>query len=162
MSLWQLLFSFQGRIGRAKYWLATLLSGAAFSALQLAITKGFSLGPSGSAPGATIAIILALFSLYIYAAIGAKRLHDRNKPGWMISLFYFAPLLFVIAADWTSDLGGFLAIIEPLCLLGAGVITVWCFVELGFLRGTPGDNRFGPDPLAPTSSTPVSAEPGLA
>ena len=28
-------------------------------------------------------------------------------------------------------------------------ITVWAIVELGFLRGTLGPNRYGPDPLAP-------------
>ena len=27
------------------------------------------------------------------------------------------------------------------------VISVWLFVEIGFLRGTDGPNRFGPDPL---------------
>jgi uncharacterized membrane protein YhaH (DUF805 family) len=28
------------------------------------------------------------------------------------------------------------------------VVAVWLFIELGFLRGTRGDNRFGPDPLS--------------
>ena len=29
----------------------------------------------------------------------------------------------------------------------AFAFSVWLFVELGFLRGTRGPNRFGPDPL---------------
>jgi uncharacterized membrane protein YhaH (DUF805 family) len=28
------------------------------------------------------------------------------------------------------------------------IIGIWFFVELGFLRGTPGPNGYGPDPLA--------------
>jgi uncharacterized membrane protein YhaH (DUF805 family) len=28
------------------------------------------------------------------------------------------------------------------------VLVIWAFIELGCLRGTPGPNRFGPDPLA--------------
>jgi uncharacterized membrane protein YhaH (DUF805 family) len=28
-------------------------------------------------------------------------------------------------------------------------ITIWAIVELGFLRGTIGPNRYGPDPLPP-------------
>jgi uncharacterized membrane protein YhaH (DUF805 family) len=31
--------------------------------------------------------------------------------------------------------------------LGGNAISIWAFVELGFLRGTPGTNRYGPDPL---------------
>jgi uncharacterized membrane protein YhaH (DUF805 family) len=32
--------------------------------------------------------------------------------------------------------------------LAAGIIAIWGFVELGCLRGTPGPNQYGPDPLA--------------
>jgi uncharacterized membrane protein YhaH (DUF805 family) len=36
---------------------------------------------------------------------------------------------------------------------GAGLvsfaISIWALVELGFLRGTPGPNQYGPDPLTP-------------
>jgi len=28
------------------------------------------------------------------------------------------------------------------------LISLWVFIELYFFRGTAGDNRFGPDPLA--------------
>jgi uncharacterized membrane protein YhaH (DUF805 family) len=35
-----------------------------------------------------------------------------------------------------------------LCLLGAFALGIWGLVEIGFLRGTAGYNRFGPDPLA--------------
>jgi uncharacterized membrane protein YhaH (DUF805 family) len=27
------------------------------------------------------------------------------------------------------------------------IISIWALVELGFLRGTPGPNQYGPDPL---------------
>ena len=28
------------------------------------------------------------------------------------------------------------------------LVALWFLIELGFLRGTEGDNRYGPDPLA--------------
>ena len=31
-------------------------------------------------------------------------------------------------------------------------ITVWFLIELGMLKGTPGPNRFGPDPLGRTDA----------
>jgi uncharacterized membrane protein YhaH (DUF805 family) len=42
----------------------------------------------------------------------------------------------------TPDLGGGFII-----LLAAAAIAIWGFVELGCLRGTPGPNRYGADPL---------------
>jgi len=39
----------------------------------------------------------------------------------------------------------------PVVLIARGaatIINLWAFVELYILRGTVGDNRFGPDPLA--------------
>jgi uncharacterized membrane protein YhaH (DUF805 family) len=35
------------------------------------------------------------------------------------------------------------------CRLVATVLSIWAFVELYCLRGTVGENRFGPDPLNP-------------
>ncbi|MGI8851867.1 MAG: hypothetical protein ACR2GC_00930 [Methyloceanibacter sp.] len=34
-------------------------------------------------------------------------------------------------------------------LLAAMAIGIWLTIELGFLKGTPGPNRFGADPIAP-------------
>lgn len=50
-------------------------------------------------------------------ALGVKRWHDRNKSGWWVLI-------------------GFIPVI------GA----IWQLVENGFLRGTVGDNNYGPDP----------------
>ena len=47
-----------------------------------------------------------------------KRWHDRDKSGWWV-LINFVP-----------------------CIGG-----LWSLIECGFLRGTTGPNRFGPDPL---------------
>jgi uncharacterized membrane protein YhaH (DUF805 family) len=30
------------------------------------------------------------------------------------------------------------------------IVALWFLIELGCMRGTPGDNRYGPDPLAST------------
>ena len=67
-------------------------------------------------------ILLMLFCLAIIwpaLAIQAKRWHDRDKSAWWILI-------------------GLIPVIGPL----------WALIENGFLRGTEGNNRFGPDPLA--------------
>lgn len=63
--------------------------------------------------------VISLILVYPSLAVDVKRLHDRGKSGWWI-------LLLLIP------------------FIGA----VWFVVELGCLSGTPGTNRFGPDPLA--------------
>ena len=75
-------------------------------------------------------------------AIGIKRLHDRDRSGWWIVVFYFGPAV-LAAAQNSSD-----GVLAWLVLgLGAFAVSIWSLVELGFLRGTSGPNRFGPDPL---------------
>ena len=62
-------------------------------------------------------IVLFLLLLWPSLAVTIKRWHDRDKSGFWI-LISFIPL------------------IGPL----------WALIENGFLGGTPGPNRFGPNP----------------
>ena len=55
--------------------------------------------------------------LWISLAMGVKRAHDRGRSGWFL-LVGLVPLL-----------------------------NLWPLVELYFLRGTVGQNQYGPDPL---------------
>jgi uncharacterized membrane protein YhaH (DUF805 family) len=40
-----------------------------------------------------------------------------------------------------------MALVASLLYLGGFGILIWAVIELGCLRGTPGANRYGPDPL---------------
>jgi uncharacterized membrane protein YhaH (DUF805 family) len=62
--------------------------------------------------------IAALVMIYPIIVLYAKRWHDRGKSGW-----------------WT--LIGIVPVIGGL----------WLLIECGFLKGTDGDNQYGPDPL---------------
>jgi uncharacterized membrane protein YhaH (DUF805 family) len=67
--------------------------------------------------GRASTLALYPFFFWIAAAAAVKRLRDRGKP----------PAWLVIAL---------VPVLGPL----------WLLVELGFLRGTPGENQYGPDP----------------
>lgn len=73
----------------------------------------------GDLPYGVIYIIYSIALIWPAITLYAKRWHDRDKSGWW-TLIAFVPVI------------------------GA----IWLIVELGILRGTQGDNRFGPDPLA--------------
>ena len=123
------LFSFEGRINRAQYWAffgLSILLMLAFTAVAavLGIVLADPKDPSAVQIVGTILGVLQMivFLPYMVAAfaIGVKRWHDRDKSGWWILI-------------------GFIPIIGP----------IWTLIECGCLKGTAGDNRFGPDPLAP-------------
>ena len=111
------LFSFSGRIGRGTYWAIWFVS-TVLSAI-LGAVLGF-LGSQGKEEALLAAILLLLSIIpitWIGLAMQVKRWHDRDKSGWMVLI-------------------GFIPIIGPL----------WAFIELGFLEGTRGPNRFGNPP----------------
>ena len=174
-----LLLRFHGRINRAKYWLATLgILGAMMITLgalaSIGTTYGLGNGPyvidiigiSASVkvlrtPGGSAAswfphiatIPLSLAFAFVYAAVSIKRLHDRNKSGWWL-------LPFVGATGLYTHFGDMLGVVAPYAGVVAAVLSLWGFVEMGFLKGTSGYNRFGPNPLTPpprkAQATPVT------
>ena len=146
-----LFFRFRGRIGRARYWIGTLAALALVLVFYVLLASlVWLLGLTINAEEIwLIGTPIILVAAYATIAMSVKRLHDRNKTGWWVLIFYVAP----------SVLEGFIA---P----GSGAIIssffgIWALIELGFLRGTSGPNRFGPDPLAPaatiTANLPVAS-----
>ncbi|MGH6909229.1 MAG: DUF805 domain-containing protein, partial [Phenylobacterium sp.] len=159
------VFRFEGRLNRANFWLAipiilclmmvlgilVLISSKLFggpASINFRVDDIFSaLDPESyrslSAASLSKAVIKAIGTplfLWIYLAIAIKRLHDRNKSGWWMLLFFVFPGLFDQFADRLGD--------SYAVQFVAFVVCVWGFVELCFLRGTKGTNRFGADPLA--------------
>lgn len=132
MSFADKLLSFHGRIGRGDWWMLNILI---FVVCVVGWVIAFAVfAPSGqpvsvnevgkpvSDPGDFGAFLLALLApgivtLWPSLAIQVKRWHDRDK-----------------GAAWL--LINFIPYVGP----------IWAFVELGFLPGTPGPNRFGAGP----------------
>jgi uncharacterized membrane protein YhaH (DUF805 family) len=179
MGMLHLLFGFSGRANRGKFWLAVVLWIVFWAiAVPACVLAAFAiLGlhlPDSSLPHDELVsryvrlafdylgllIVFIAFTLVSWVsafAVGVKRLHDRDKSGWWVLLFYLAPsVLGSIANTSEQPLAGFVL------GLASFVISIWALVELGFLRGTVGPNRYGPDPLQRpdvASVAPASASP---
>ena len=126
----QSLFSFDGRLNRAKFWLILIATDIAVFVLLgilVAVTGGsMTMGEDGSMPsmgggviGNLVALVIFVAAVWIGLAVGVKRYHDRGKSGWWV-LIVLVPVI-----------GG-----------------LWYLIECGFLRGTIGPNAYGPDPVA--------------
>jgi uncharacterized membrane protein YhaH (DUF805 family) len=129
-----LLFGFQGRINRAKYWIATVTYISVTIAL---VGLGFFFRFN------TIFFIIAAIAFTAVTvsgiAVGLKRLHDRDMSGWWLLVFYLLPAVL-------DGIGRAIGIPVIFSLAGSAV-SIWALVVLGFLRGTSGANQYGPDPL---------------
>ncbi len=90
-----------------------------------------------------VATAMSLFFAWCYAAISIKRLHDRDKNGWWMIPFVAASGLHSQLGPWLGDswMASFAGFVVPIGFF-------WGLVEMYFLKGTDGPNRFGTDPLA--------------
>jgi uncharacterized membrane protein YhaH (DUF805 family) len=126
MSISSLLWSWEGRIGRARFWLGVLLVilmsigfGIVGSLLGIPIDTGTApVAEEISLAGAVYLIAAMIAVAYAQLAVYAKRFHDRGKSAWWV-LIAFVPIV------------GFF----------------WILIELGMLPGDPGPNAYGPPEL---------------
>lgn len=121
------LFGFQGRMRRRDFWFYTVLSNLGLFVLLLIDvivpqliflprdgSGGLPTGPVGTGIGWLFLLTLALMA-WMAAALLAKRLHDRGRPGWL-ALAAVVPVI-----GW-----------------------IWLFIECGCLDGKPEANAYGP------------------
>ncbi len=146
--------SFEGRINRKPFWIASLILFVVAIVISFAVLMPIS--AANATMGALAGLILSLAFLYPGVALGVKRLHDRGKPGLLMAVF-IAPGLISQLCDLLGITGSYQTIaghsihmpntlgwILNIVTLG---VAIWALVTLGFLKGTSGANNYGPDPL---------------
>jgi uncharacterized membrane protein YhaH (DUF805 family) len=156
---WQRLFlSADGRIGRQEYWVGFLiLLGVGFVAKFIPF----------------IGILISLALIYAQVCVGSKRLHDMGRSGFLMLIPYG---VFVVALIVALMFGG-MAMLAGMAggdtgtaaaAVGAGlglvgIMLLACLVSLGFIvwvgvtPSQPGENRYGPEPMAAPAPVPPPA-----
>ncbi len=107
-------FSADGRANRKQFWLWLILPVFVVSII-LSILDA-SLGTMDAESG--LGLLSGIWTLVVLIPailVYIKRFHDRDKSGWWV-------------------------LIGLVPIIGA----IWLLIELGFLAGTPGPNRYGP------------------
>ena len=103
-----ILFSFEGRINRSKYWGYTLLLAVG---MMVVAFIGFSFaGEIGLWSSYGLAV---LFVVWPALAVSIKRCHDRNRSGWfvlvslipIVSIWYLIEVGFLRGTDGPNDYG---------------------------------------------------------
>lgn len=154
-----LLFRFKGRIERARYLVVEL------TLLALWIVLWPTLFQSSS-PWEAFYWVAAIAMIWVNAATTVKRLHDHNRSGWWaVGIFVVHRLSYLYYGLFFGSSFGIDTSIawEMLLLVMFAVVLsllqTWIFIELFFLMGTDGPNRFGPDPTRTAPAAAIASRP---
>ena len=104
----------EGRVNRKLFWLWLVLP---LTVIEIVLVL-VDVATGNYNPDLGIGLLSGIFALVAViptVIVYIKRFHDRDKSGWWV-------------------------LITLIPVIGA----IWILVELGFLKGTPGPNRFGP------------------
>ncbi|NKB35993.1 MAG: DUF805 domain-containing protein [Gammaproteobacteria bacterium] len=109
LMIFKVLFSFDGRMSRSRYWTIAIPFWILFWLIFAGVESVF---------GSDLTWVPTFLFLLAGIFMSGKCLHDRDR-----------------SARW------FLLVLIPV------VGPIWVFIEIGFLKGTKGENRYGDDPL---------------
>ena len=158
-----LFLSFEGRIARGRWWLGVIVLIVAIIVVNAVIAALFG----GGFIGSVLALLVTLGAFYPVLALATKRLADRGKPPMpRLAIFYGPSVLALIMStfnigyrpmsaphmqDMPMGMGNGADVMVPgafagLVALISLIVGIWALIELGFLRGDPEDNAYGPAP----------------
>jgi len=142
----------RGRISRSQYWLRWAIPVAVITLfLRVATVAGTRSGEVALARTLVdVTLVFHFAILWPGFSVLSKRVHDRNKPGWLAAVFYAPIVLFAIAARFflnPEDPSPASAVFALAMLVAIFAVFLYFIIEFGFFRGTVGPNRYGPDPV---------------
>ena len=155
MDLAQTLFGFRGRISRRTWWLwmVPLVLGMLAAVAIVFMHVGKDNIPNVVAYDLSSRSVIALLVVYaignwIAVALSAKRLHDRDIRGfWAVIPTLVAIAIIVLQNRGHGGTMEHPSTVVNILSLASAVFSLWLLVQCGFLKGTQGPNRWGPDPL---------------
>ncbi len=156
-----LLFSFKGRINRARY---LLVQGALLTFWFMLFVK-LSIYFSPQWQALHFDWVVAITMIWINATTTAKRLHDRNRSGWWaVAIFILNRLSYVyyglfFGLAFGVDISSAEELLLVMLAVAISLLQTWVIIELVFMMGTDGPNRFGPDPTRAARNLPTDSHP---
>jgi uncharacterized membrane protein YhaH (DUF805 family) len=141
----RLYLTTDGRIGRQEFWMGIV--GLIVVGIVASILIGAVLGWMSMA-SRIVTFILQLILAYPSYCLMAKRFQDRDKPATyaaaIVGINILFSLLSLIGVTGDPAQPNTLGVIFGLIMAAIGI---WIIIELGILRGTVGQNQYGPDPV---------------
>ena len=150
--LMDLFFSFSGRISRKLWWGGTLVLAVGSVAGTLLIDPGvLDLHQQGPRIPDWSDTFWQLALVIPGTALMVKRFNDRDRVHWMGYAFGVAGALLTAGPHFGLFAAQHTSATEMIAMIIFGLAFLFAFIDNGFLRGTRGPNRYGPDPLNETA-----------
>ena len=149
MNLPDLFFSTQGRINRGKWWLGLAIIVAFSFAMGWLLWTVLRTQMFYELSGRLMLFIVTIVILFAGYCLNAKRFQDRNKPRTFAYVAFGLGILKAVSdlLRMTGDPWGYNSS-DTAFQVVLSLVGLWYLVELGFFKGTPGPNDYGPNPLS--------------
>ncbi|MBE2894503.1 DUF805 domain-containing protein [Spirabiliibacterium falconis] len=134
MTLWQLLFSFHGRLNRTGFWQGVSICALALLIIANVLPLNALFAQTHTA---LLASMMLLVILFCFCAVVVKRLHDRNRSGWAVLMITFPILGYVLSQYSSGAMAWALGRFFPLFF-----ITLF-LLDWGVFLGKNEPNRYG-------------------
>lgn len=141
-----LLTTFTGRINRQQWWIGFIivLIGSLTGTLLLDPQSLTTDNPPPNWPDT----IWQLVWLIPGTAITVKCFNDRDWPWWLGYASALVSMLLYLPPHFGMPVGPGVGTVSAVVFWGVLAMLLLVFIDNGFIRGTDGPNRYGPDPLA--------------
>lgn len=162
--LLRLFTSFDGRISRKSWWIGNVILWTVGFSGSIALNPSIlELDPATKFEPTVWQLLLGIALLFPSLAVMIKRLNDRDHP----RAIGYAWACIAIATVVASSLGYLrdmrdITMSEWILYAPAILFAFWISIDCGFLKGTPGPNRFGSDPLETDPDTETAGTPPAA
>ena len=149
---------FSGRAPRPEYWWFVLAMTVLFIVASIIESiiglNGMILGVYGP-----LTVLVWVATLLPSLSVAVRRLHDTDRSGWWI-LLPMVPyaLAFALGGAGMASGAGMAALGTATIFLLIGFVCAMVVLVFLVMNGTPGDNRFGPNPYGIGDSGAVAAE----
>jgi len=141
--------NFNGRARRKEYWMFVLFNAIIGFVISI-IDNLFGLSYGALDSNGIIGSVYQLFIFIPTVAVMTRRLHDVNKSGWILLIFYST---IIIIVGFAFFLAGNTAFGSPTSLGMPFIILLVVMIGIGIyifvmsvIEGDKGPNKYGPDP----------------
>lgn len=122
-----------------------------------ALSAALAAGSRSAAWGGLISFVILAYPSY---ALSLKRRQDRDNNGLDLKIYYGLTVVMLLVQAVgigyaPAEVPGLPGVMVPtpslpLVIVGfaVGIAALYLLIVMGFLKGTPGPNTYGPDPLA--------------
>jgi uncharacterized membrane protein YhaH (DUF805 family) len=142
-------------LSRRGFWMVY----AGYGLYSVVVTPGLVLVSGSPVPPLGPVVLLHIPAVVVIVLAIIRRFHDRGHGAGFAAGFLLQPVAAILISTALTDLARDGTIAQPLALVFsvllmaiAFFVSFWGMAELLLLRGQPGPNRFGPDPLVRDAS----------